>query len=64
MTLRLLELNNGISYPTKLTPARETTSCEATQELPEGSLQCSQERSTGIYPEQDNTVHNTPFSIR
>jgi hypothetical protein len=51
---------------TQLSPSWEATSCAATQELlnilmeSEGSLPCSQELSTGPYPEsaQSNPYHN------
>jgi hypothetical protein len=50
-----------------LSPAREATSCVATQELPqhfmkpEGSLPCSQQPSSGPYPEPDQSSSYHPI---
>jgi hypothetical protein len=55
----------------ELSHSRKAASCAATQELPnkfmepEGSLPCSQEPSTGPYPEldQSNPYHPINFNI-
>jgi hypothetical protein len=55
-----MELSYDINFM-KLSPSSESASCAASQELPqnfkepEGSLPCSQEPSTGPYPEPDLT---------
>jgi hypothetical protein len=51
---------------TELSPSREAANCAATQELPSilrnpGSSPCSQEPSTGPYPEPDRSSPYHPI---
>jgi hypothetical protein len=55
---------------TELSPSCETANCAAIQEIPsnfkepEGSSQCSQEPSTGPYPEPIQSNINIVYKIK